>query len=263
MNCDQKVIIKLVRANEIRIVHQIPANWAQFQETLKIMYGTTEFHITYVDDEGDSITVAGDLDLVEALRYGSEKPSLKLVLKPISIAQDFEELKIEERPESVPMASEIPSNQIQEDPNSYCWRGRGRWGWHGGHGGRGGFFHKMKKMKKYFKHAKNKMIKMKVIYKNFPKKWMLKAGSIEVISWTVINKGKLAWPQGSYIMDLEGDIKLVENVSLSEVKPGEIINLSICVTIPSTTGKHHGRWALMVGNECAGVLKSKIIVITE
>jgi hypothetical protein len=253
MIADSKVNIKLVRGEEIRLLHKIPSSWNEFQETLRTMYGSSDFHITYIDDESDHITIATEIDFLEGLNFASGRPSLKLYLKPQSLAQDFEELKIDEKPviENFPV--------VNPEQQNFFWRGRGRWG--GPH--RGGFCRGMKKMKKFMKHAKNKMIKMKVVYKNFPKKWFLKVGSVVVITWTVINKGHLPWPEGSFIMDLEGEIKLFENVSLSEVKPGEIINCSICVTVPNNPGKYQGRWALMVGQECAGVLKSKIIAIPE
>lgn len=245
-------------------MHVVPNTWTELQEALKNMYGSSDFHITYIDEESDSITVASDLDLAEALLFASSKPSLKLYLKPISLIEDFEELKLDDPQPKIPEPVQTQAPWRSENAQ-YGRRGRGR--------GRFPCFGMMKefglgkmmkkKMKSFMKVHKNKLLKMKVLHKNFPRHWVVACGSNIVITWTVMNKGKISWPEKSVLIDLEGELKISEPVILGEVKPGEVVNISATVTVPMAQGKHIGKWALMVGDDCAGCLKAKVLSNAE
>ena len=268
MSLNQKITIKLVRGEEIRLMHVVPNTWTELQEALKTMYGSSDFHITYIDEESDNITIANDLDLSEALLFASTKPSLKLHLKPSTLIEDFEELKLEDPPTKTPdpVEAQVPWRS-ENAPFGRRGRGRGR--------GRGQFpcFGMMKefglgkmmkkKMKSFMKIHKNKLLKMKVLHKNFPRHWVVACGSNIVITWTVMNKGRIPWPEKSVLIDLEGDLKIAEPVVLGEVKPGEVVNISASVTVPMQQGKYSGKWALMVGDDCAGSLKAKVLSSAE
>ena len=98
MSQNRKLNLKVVRGEEIRLMHLVPNTWAEFQATLQEMYGTSEFQATYVDEEGDNITIANDLDLQELYKFYENKPSMKVFLKSKTLADDFEELRLEDLP---------------------------------------------------------------------------------------------------------------------------------------------------------------------
>lgn len=261
MSLNQKINVKLVRGEEIRLMHVVPKTWTEFQEALKTMYGSSDFHVTYVDEESDRITIGNDLDLSEAYSFASSKPSLKLYLKPISLADDFEELKLEDQPkESNP--NQGPLRSENEGFGRHC-RGRGRWRCFGMMKNPGIAHSIKKKIKGFLKMHKNRMLKMKVVSKNFPRHWVVTSGSNITISWTVINKGKIPWPENTALVDLEGDLKLSEPVSLGQVKPGETVNICASVTVPMQQGKYAGNWALMAGEDSIGCLKAKLFINAE
>lgn len=264
MSLNQKITVKLVRGEEIRLMHVVPKTWTEFQEALKTMYGSSDFHITYIDEESDRITVASDLDLAEALLFASSKPSLKLHLKPLSLIEDFEELKLEDPQPATsdPVQPQVPWRS-ENAPFGRRGRGRGRFPCFGMMKDLGLGKIMKKKMKSFMKIHKNKLMKMKVLHKNFPRHWVVACGSNIVITWTVMNKGKISWPEKSVLIDLEGDLKIVETVVLGEVKPGEVVNVSATVAVPSQQGKHIGKWGLMVGDDCVGCLKAKVLSNAE
>ena len=317
MSLNKKFTLKIVRGEEIRVLHVVPNTWTELQAALHSMYGTSDFQITYVDEESDHITVANDLDYSEALQFHSDRPSMKLFFKPRSLAEDFEELKLEEPAEKKDQSF---ARAEAEEPPSRGWRGRGgrcrgmgmgrpHWGrtegaeepnrgWRcrGGpdfinnmmrqgpelinsmmRGGpealnnmvRGGpwckgmkrFFKKMHK-NKFGKHH-NKLYKMKVLQKGFPRRWVVGSGTDVVISWTVLNKGSATWPEGSFVQNFGGTFGQVESVPFGEVKPGEIVNIVVNVSVPVQQGKHKGVWGVMVNGECVGVLKAKLLAAAE
>jgi PB1 domain/Ig-like domain from next to BRCA1 gene/UBA/TS-N domain len=291
MSLNRKISLKVVRNEEIRIMHVVPNTWTELQAALTEMYGTSEFQVTYIDEEGDNITIASDLDLREAYNYYQEKPSMKLYFKVKPVLEEFEELKIEEalpRPET-----DEPWKQVPQETSTRGWRCRGRGFFGRGEGicgkgegsfgrgegffGRGeGFFGRgrgnafCKGMKKYFKkmhkskfgkHGKH--LKLKVLQKHFPKRWIVSSGSSVVIGWSVMNKGYEVWPEGSTIENIRGTIHILEPVKITETRPGEIVNINITVEVPNQQGKHTGIWGLMINGECAGILKAKFYVAAE
>lgn len=261
MSLNQKINVKLVRGEEIRLMHVVPKTWSEFQEALKTMYGSSDFQVTYVDEESDRITIGNDLDLSEAYSFASSKPSLKLYLKPISLIDDFEELKLEDPPKD----SNPPQSAFRPEHEGFgrhC-RGRGRWRWFGMMRNPGMAHSIKKKMKCFMRMHKNRSLKMKVISKNFPRHWVVASGSNIVVSWTVINKGKVPWPENTSLVDLDGELKISEPVSLGAVKPGDVVNICVNVSVPEQQGKYAGKWALMAGDEGIGCLKAKVFVNAE
>ena len=290
MSLNRKITMKIVRGEEIRMLHQVPNTWTEFQAALIQMYGNSEFQVTYIDEESDYITVASNLDYQEALSFHSEKPSIKLFYKAKSLAEDFEELKIEENPEKKEVKAECEDTYFR-GCRGRGWRARGRWArwgkspnadeepnqqWRcrGGpeffknlmHGsgpmGKGikKFFKKMNK-NKFGKHSK--LYKLKVLQKGFPRRWIVSAGTTVVISWSVMNKGTMPWPEGSIIQNFGGNFGDLEPVVIGEVKPGEITNISVSVNVPTQQGKLKGMWGVMVNGECIGMLKAKMLAAAE
>ena len=345
MSLNKKFTLKIVRGEEIRALHIVPNTWTELQAALTTMYGTSDFQLTYVDEESDHITVANDLDYSEAVHFHGDKPSMRLYFK----ARVPEERKTEE-----PAASkdESFSKMETEEPQTFRgWRGRGGrcrgmgrppwartegaeeanrgWGSSGApdfisnmmrqgpeylnnmmrqcpefltnlmRGGpellnnmmRGGpeMFNNMmqggpemfsnmmqggpcgkKGAKKFFKKMRearfgkhNKQYRLKVLQKGFPRRWVVSSGSAVAVSWTVLNKGTMPWPEGTCVQSLRGTFGMVESVRLGEVKPGEIVNIVVNVNVPAEQGKHHGVWGVMVNGECVGELRVKLLAAAE
>lgn len=278
MSLNRKITLKIVRGEEIRVMHLMPSTWAEMQESLNNMYGSSNFHITYLDEEGDHITIGNDMDLEEAYNFYSGKPSMKLYLKPKNVPEEYEELKTEDPNEKKPDYGQGGQNWGQwaewgENAWARCARG------FGGRGGRGGrcrgmwdmlrgapWGGKMKKqMRKMWKEKSKvaKGYKMKILQKSFPKRWVVSCGSTIVITWSVMNKGQFSWTEGSLIENFNGTLKLLEPVYISEVRPGEVCNISINVQVPIDQGKHNGVWGLLVNGECAGILRAKVYASAE
>ncbi|OMJ91975.1 hypothetical protein SteCoe_5412 [Stentor coeruleus] len=271
MSQQKKFAIKIVRGKEIRLMHLMPSTWVELQVSLKNMYGTSDFHITYIDEEGDHITISSDMDLSEAYKNYNTKPSIKIYIKPRNIIKEFEDLKIDE-----PFQKSQPSSEPKIENNKCSENIWGRFR----KGGMRGRCHGMWKMFRgtpYFRQMKEQMknmwknksgkglkdYKIKVIKKGFPKNWVVSCGNTIVITWSVMNKGIKSWTEGSVIEDFKGPLKLLEPVVISEVKPGEVCNFSINVQVPIEQGMHKGCWVLLVDRECAGILRAKIIASAE
>ena len=132
---------------------------------------------------------------------------------------------------------------------------------------RGGFCKGMKKFfksmhgKKHDKHGKT--YKIKVLQKHFPKKWVVSAGTSVNVGWCIMNKGIEAWPEGTTIENIGEHFQLLEPVILSEVKPGDITNITINVSVPEQHGQFKGLWGIMIEGECVGMLKAKFIVSAD
>lgn len=271
MSQQKKFALKIVRGEEIRLMHLMPSTWAELQASLKHMYGTSDFHIIYIDEEGDRITISSDMDLSEAYRNYNTKPSMKLYIKPRNIIEEFEELKIEDPSQKLQPTPEPKTENNEWSENSWgrCRRGgmRGRchgmWRMFRGTPWFGPMKEQMRNMWKNKTGKGSKEYKIKVIKKGFPKNWVVSCGSTIVITWSVMNKGTKSWTEGSVIEDFKGSLKLLEPVVISEVKPGEVCNISINVQVPIEQGKHKGCWVLLVDGECAGVLRAKICASAE
>ncbi|OMJ72431.1 hypothetical protein SteCoe_29135 [Stentor coeruleus] len=268
MSQQKKFALKIVRGEEIRLMHLMPSTWAELQTSLKNMYGTSDFHITYIDEEGDRITISSNMDLLEAYRNYNTKPSMKIYIKPRNTIEDFEELKIDDpsQKSKTKLEPKIVNNECSENSWGRCRKGnmRGRCNgmWRMFRGAP--WFGPMKEqMRNMCKNQGSNEYKMKVIKKGYPKNWVVSCGSTIVITWTVMNKGTKSWTEGSVIEDFKGTLKLLEPVVISEVKPGEICNVSINIQVPIEQGKHKGCWVLLVNGECAGVLRAGIRASAE
>jgi len=55
------------------------------QQTLKSLFGTNDFHVTYLDEEGDLITISNDQELKEL--YQKQQGTIKLVLRDYDLSQ--------------------------------------------------------------------------------------------------------------------------------------------------------------------------------
>jgi len=58
------------------------------QEVLWTLFGSTEYQVTYLDTEGDLVTICNDEELHEAYETSAGKPSLKIVLKSHELSQN-------------------------------------------------------------------------------------------------------------------------------------------------------------------------------
>ena len=264
MSLNKKLTLKIVQKDEIRIMHIVPKTWAEFQAALNQMYGNSDFSVTYPDEENDFITIANNLDLNEAFNYYQGKASMKIYLKPKKpISEEFEELKLDDQPEKKSSWKQDTNEQRPPWSHANEFQGGAYGGWRCRGRGRRGFF---KGMKKYFKKLnksqleKNEIYKIKILQKLFPKKWIVSAGTSVVIGWCVMNKGTQAWPQGTTIECIGRNFEILEPVTLNEVKPGEVANITINAKVPEIPGKQKAVWGFMFNGECIGVLKSKFIV---
>jgi len=79
--------LKIAHGDEIRKVPYLPQSYAELQEVLRAMYGSTNFHVTYLDDEGDSITILRDEELFDAYESAKNRQSLKFTIKGINSTQ--------------------------------------------------------------------------------------------------------------------------------------------------------------------------------
>ena len=77
--------LKIVRGEEIRKLRSLPKSWPEMQQTLKNLFGTNDFHVTYLDEEGDLITISNDQELKEL--YQKQQGTIKLVLRDYDLSQ--------------------------------------------------------------------------------------------------------------------------------------------------------------------------------
>lgn len=113
MSLNDSLNLKIVRGEEIRKVYRLPHTLAELQEVLRAFYGSTDFQITYVDDEGDHITISNDQELLDAYDSAKGKLSIKLIAKervrescdPIVVGQS----------EKVPVDAAIEENKDKQN----------------------------------------------------------------------------------------------------------------------------------------------------
>jgi len=83
--------LKLVKGPEIRKAHILPQSVAELYACIDSIFGSTDFSITYIDAEGDHITVQTQQDLEDAYNsaISAERVFLKLYLeksdRPVSV----------------------------------------------------------------------------------------------------------------------------------------------------------------------------------
>lgn len=84
------------------------------QEVLWTLFGSTEYQVTYLDDEGDLVTICNDEELHEAYEISAGKPSLKIVLKSHGLSQSKNQEMIKKLDESISSTSSkskvVPEN---------------------------------------------------------------------------------------------------------------------------------------------------------
>jgi hypothetical protein len=85
--------LKLVRDNEIRKLYIVPQNIPELFACIDSVYGSTDFDITYLDTDGDHVTIRNQQDLETAYQtaLAEKRPGLKLFLEKQSKKDYFQE----------------------------------------------------------------------------------------------------------------------------------------------------------------------------
>jgi hypothetical protein len=80
--------LKLVRASEIRKLYIVPQNIPELFACIDSVYGSTDFDITYLDADGDHVTILIQQDLEAAYHtvLAEKRPALKLYLEKKSMS---------------------------------------------------------------------------------------------------------------------------------------------------------------------------------
>lgn len=75
--------LKLVKGLEIRKAHLLPQNMPELYACIDSIFGSTDFNITYLDSEGDNVTVLSQKDLEDAYSsaVSENKPFIKFYLE--------------------------------------------------------------------------------------------------------------------------------------------------------------------------------------
>ncbi|CAG9336122.1 unnamed protein product [Blepharisma stoltei] len=116
MSLNNSLNLKIQRGDEIRKIHHLPQTWADLQGALLDLYGSTDFQITYIDDEGDQILVSNDEELADAYEFAKGKFSLKLIVKEKGqVAPEPQQIPVEENKEKGQVVPEPQPMQVEED----------------------------------------------------------------------------------------------------------------------------------------------------
>lgn len=114
--------LKLVKGQEIRKAHLLPQNIPELYACIDSIFQSTDFKITYVDTEGDNVTVATQKDLEDAYSCTlmENKPFLKLYLEKIELsAEDFikqSSLQVESEDSEAEEVVELESKPVESEP---------------------------------------------------------------------------------------------------------------------------------------------------
>lgn len=109
--------LKLQLNNDIRKVKRVPASVVELRRILQDLFGTSNFSLSYTDEEGDQITFTTDEELQDAIQSAviKQEISLKVTLRPCVASQTAPE-PIHQLTEQFRQCSVLEEQKIPSQP---------------------------------------------------------------------------------------------------------------------------------------------------
>lgn len=245
---------------------------ARLESMFNLESGT--FMIKYTDDEGDKVTVTDDAELSAAFAHVQSWQGVQLRLEifraprsPNGRGHAKPRKMYEQTPQAAPVAAtskpEGAAEQVDESPDHELARalalagcgfpGGRRGGWHGGHGrhmrhgacrgwgpggwGPGGCGRRGGGGGWGSHPCKSGFVADVTV----PDNTVVSAGAPITKIWRLANTGEVAWPEGTSLLQVSGDVMLAhpgQNVPVEAAAPGTEVTCAVDLVAPTQPGRY-------------------------
>ena len=129
---------------------------------------------------------------------------------------------------------------------------------HGGHR----FGHIKEIVTAKIKEMMKKKYKVKVCQCLHSKQTNVFPGTEVQFEWELMNKGRMAWPEGSRLVRAKGDFT-AKDVNLPTVEPGQKVTVRVSALAPNIEKECSGVWKVVVGEKEFGKIKGSAVVVAD
>ena len=114
----------------------------------------------------------------------------------------------------------------------------------------------------HIKEMIRKKYKVKVVQTLHSKNINVFPGTEVNFEWELMNKGRIAWPEGSKLVMTKGDFAAKE-VVLPAVEPGQKVCVRVSAVAPDVEKSCSGVWKVVVGEKEFGKIKGLAVTIAD